>query len=96
MTPKIQVHLILDLKNLIKKSNLNQLQIVHSQTLPNLCSALAGAAMTTLALSLTFTASDAAVAFWFFSATGKELGPRGYERERYLRWLVGNTNHREI
>ena len=80
MMPKIQVHLILDLKNLIKKSNSNLLQIVHSQTLPNLCSALAGAARTQLANPLPFTASGAAVAFWFFSATGKELGPRGYER----------------
>jgi hypothetical protein len=52
--------------------------------------------MTTLAFAEPFIASGAAVAFWFFSATGKELGPRGYEREKYLRWLVGNTNHREI
>ncbi len=84
MMPKIQVHLILVLKNLIKKSNLNPPQIVHSQTLPNLSSALAGAAMTTLAFAQPFIASDAAVAFWFFSATGKELGPRGYERVKYL------------
>jgi hypothetical protein len=62
----------------------------------NRCSALTGAARTQLANSLPFIASDAAVAFWFFSATGKELGLRGYEREKYLRWLVGNTNHREI
>ncbi len=75
MMPKIQVHLILDLKNLIKKSNLNPPQIVHSQTLPNLFSALAGAARTTLANPMPFIASGAAVAFWFFSATGKELGP---------------------
>jgi hypothetical protein len=32
----------------------------------NRCSALAGAARTTLALSLTFTASGAAVGFWYF------------------------------
>ena len=47
----------------------------------NRCSALTGAARTTLANPQPFIASDAAVAFWFFSATGKELGPRGYERE---------------
>jgi len=35
------------------------------------------------------------VAFWFFSATGKELGPRGYERAKHHKWLVGNINHRE-
>ena len=46
----------------------------------NRCSALTGAARTQLANSLPFIASGAAVAFWFFSATGKELGPRGYER----------------
>ena len=92
MTPKIQVHLILDLKNLIKKSNLNQLQIVHSQTLPHRCSALAGAARTTLANPLTFIASGAAVVFWFFSATEKGLGPRGYERVKYLGgWWVTPT-----
>jgi hypothetical protein len=43
-----------------------------------------GAAMTTLAFAEPFTASGAAVAVWFVSATGKELGPRGYERVKYL------------
>jgi hypothetical protein len=80
----------------IVNPNSNLPQIVHSQTLPNLCSALAGAARTTLANPQPFIALDAAVAFWFFSATGKELGPRGYERENHHRWLVGNTNHREL
>jgi hypothetical protein len=38
-------------------------QIVRSQTLPHLSSALAGAAMTSLANPLPFIASDAAVGF---------------------------------
>ena len=76
MMPKIQVHLILDLKKFDKKkSNSIPPQIVHSQTLHHLSSALAGAAMTTLAFAQPFIASDAAVVFWFFSTTGKELGP---------------------
>ena len=94
--PRIPVHLTVDLKIWLKKSNTIPPQIVRSQTLPNRSSALAGAAVTTLALSLTFTASDAAVAFWFFSATGKELGPPRLWASEILRWLVGNTNHREI
>jgi len=28
------------------------------------------------------------VAFWFFSATGKELGPRGYERNEVMIFCV--------
>jgi hypothetical protein len=42
--------------------------------------ALTGAARSPIANPLTFIASGAAVAFWFFFATEKELGPRGYER----------------
>ena len=42
-----------------------------------LSSALAGAVKTTLANLLTFIASDAAVAFWSFSATGKGLALAG-------------------
>jgi len=56
--------------------------------LPHLSSALAGAAMTTLAKPLPFIASDAAVAFCFFSAIGKEIGPRGYERKRNFTAIV--------
>ena len=51
--------------------------------------ALAGAAITPLANPLTFIASGAAVAFWFFFATEKELGLRGYERnEIVITWWV--------
>jgi hypothetical protein len=57
---------------------------------------LAGAARTSQALVEPFIASGAAVAFWFFSATGKELGPSGYERAKHHKWLVDNTNHRKI
>ena len=58
----------------------------------NLCSALAGAAVTTLALSLTFTASGAAVGFWYFFPAEKGLGLRGYERVKYLGgWWVTPT-----
>jgi hypothetical protein len=50
---------------------------------------LAGAAITSLANPLTFIASGAAVAFWFFFATEKELSPRGYEREEIIHaWWV--------
>jgi len=45
---------------------------------------LAGAALTQLANPLTFIASGTAVAFWFFFATEKELGPRGYERDEII------------
>jgi len=38
------------------------------------------AAITVLAFAETFIAAGVAVAFWFFFATEKELGPRGYER----------------
>ena len=47
-------------------------------------SALTGAAMTTPALAEPFIAAGAAVAFWFFFATEKELGPRGYERNEII------------
>ena len=43
--------------------------------------ALTGAAITVLAFAEPFIAAGAAVAFWFFFATEKELSPRGYERE---------------
>ena len=52
-------------------------------------SALTGAAMTTLALAEPFIAAGAAVAFWFFFATEKELSPRGYERNQIMNsWWV--------
>ena len=47
-------------------------------------SALTGAAITPLANPLPFIAAGAAVAFWFFFATEKELGPRGYERNEII------------
>ena len=55
-----------------------------AQTFNNRCSALTGAAITVLALAEPFIAAGAAVAFWFFFATEKELGPRGYEREEII------------
>ena len=42
------------------------------------------AAMTVLALAEPFIAAGAAVAFWFFFATEKELSPRGYERNEII------------
>ena len=47
-------------------------------------SALTGAAITVPALVEPFIAAGAAVAFWFFFATEKELGPRGYERKEIM------------
>ncbi len=47
-------------------------------------SALTGAAITVLAPAEPFIAAGAAVAFWFFFATEKELGPRGYERNEII------------
>ncbi|WP_395627477.1 hypothetical protein, partial [Daejeonella sp.] len=70
-------------KFVFENSKSNPPQIVHSLSFVHLSSALAGAARTTLANPQPFTALDAAVAFWFFSATGKELGLRGYERENH-------------
>jgi hypothetical protein len=50
---------------------------------------LTGAAITVLANSLPFIAAGAAVAFWFFFATEKELSPRGYERNEIINaWWV--------
>ena len=46
--------------------------------------ALTGAAITVLALAEPFIAAGAAVAFWFFFATEKELSPRGYERNEII------------
>ncbi len=34
--------------------------------------------------NLKFSFIDAAVAFWFFFATEKELSPRGYERNEII------------
>ena len=50
---------------------------------------MTGAAITVLALAEPFIAAGAAVAFWFFFATEKELSPRGYEREEIIhaRWV---------
>jgi hypothetical protein len=45
---------------------------------------LTGAAITVLAFAEPFIAAGAAVAFWFFFATEKELGPRGYERNEIM------------
>ncbi|WP_395810410.1 hypothetical protein [Daejeonella sp.] len=45
---------------------------------------MTGAAITTLAFAEPFIAAGAAVAFWFFFATEKELGPRGYERKEIM------------
>ena len=55
-----------------------------AQTFNNLSSALTGAAITVLALAIPFIAAGAAVAFWFFFATEKELSPRGYERNEII------------
>ena len=56
-------------------------------------SALTGAAITVLAFAEPFIAAGAAVAFWFFFATEKELSPRGYERNEIMkgRKLTPNT-----
>jgi hypothetical protein len=54
---------------------------------------LTGAAITVLALAEPFIAAGAAVAFWFFFATEKELSPRGYERSEIIKYLVGTTKH---
>ena len=67
-----------------------------AQTFSHRCSALTGAAITVLALAEPFIAAGAAVAFWFFFATEKELGPRGYERNEIIKCLVGNTKHKNI
>ena len=57
---------------------------------------MTGAAITVLALAEPFIAAGAAVAFWFFFATEKELGPRGYERNEIIKCLVGTTKHQKI
>ena len=46
--------------------------------------ALTGAAITVPAFVEPFIAAGAAVAFWFFFATEKELSPRGYERNEII------------
>jgi hypothetical protein len=66
-----------------------------AQTFNNRFSALTGAAITVLALAEPFIAAGAAVAFWFFFATEKELGPRGYERNEIIKCLVGTTKHKK-
>ncbi len=53
--------------------------------------ALTGAAITVLAFAEPFIAAGAAVAFWYFFATEKGLGPRGYERNEMIKCLVANT-----
>ena len=55
-----------------------------AQTFNNRSSALTGAAITVLALAEPFIAAGAAVAFWSFSAVGKGLSPRGYERKKIM------------
>ena len=57
--------------------------------------ALTGAAITDPALAEPFIAAGAAVAFWFFFATEKELSPRGYERNEITKCLVGNTKQKK-
>ena len=57
--------------------------------------ALTGAAITVLAFAEPFIAAGAAVAFWFFFATEKELSPRGYERNEMIKCLVGTTKHKK-
>jgi len=54
---------------------------------------LTGAVITTLALAEPFIAAGAAVAFWFFFATEKELSPRGYERNEMMNalWVPPST-----
>ena len=64
-----------------------------TQTFNNLSSALNGAAITVLAFAEPFIAAGAAVGFWYFFATEKELSPRGYERKKIIKCLVGNTKH---
>ena len=55
-----------------------------AQTFNIRSSALTGAAITALAFAEPFIAAGAAVAFWFFFATEKELSPRGYERNEII------------
>ena len=59
-----------------------------AQTFNNRSSALTGAAITGPAFAEPFIAAGAAVAFWFFFATEKELSPRGYERNEMIQCLV--------
>ena len=59
----------------LQKTNLIIYQNYLALSFPHLSSALAGAAMTTLALAQPFIASDAAVAFSFFFATEKGKAP---------------------
>jgi len=63
-----------------------------------LFSALAGAATLVWAKAEPFKASGAAAAFWSFSAAGKGLGLRGYERVIYpIIWKCYlKTNKEEI
>jgi hypothetical protein len=56
---------------------------------------LTGAAITDPALAEPSIAAGAAVAFWFFFATEKELSPRGYERSEIIKCLVGNTKQKK-
>jgi len=50
---------------------------------------LTGAAITNPALAEPFIAAGAAAAFWSFSAVGKGLSPRGYERNEIINaWWV--------
>jgi hypothetical protein len=57
---------------------------------------LTGAAITVPALAEPFIAAGAAAAFWSFSAVGKGLSSRGYERSEMIKCLVGNTKHKKI
>jgi hypothetical protein len=66
-----------------------------AQTFNNRSSALTGAAITVLAFAEPFIAAGAAAAFWSFSAVGKGLSPRGYERSEMIKCLVGNTKQKE-
>ncbi len=72
--PRKTVNTIFNLRHACSKG------VLRTQTFNTRSSALTGAAITVLAFAETFIAAGAAVAFWFFFATEKELGPRGYER----------------
>ena len=57
---------------------------------------MTGAAITVLALAEPFIAAGAAVAFWFFFATEKELGPRGYERNEIIHAWLDKCNYHKL
>jgi hypothetical protein len=62
-------------KNFLHEGKRHYLAGIKALSHPHLHSALAGAEMIYPAQALPFIASDAAVAFWYFSAIGKGLAP---------------------